>query len=285
MPGVSFRKSGYRKGDTMRGIGKGILAGALISVLAGVPAFAYEEAAVANGGSVSGKVTFKGAVPAPKTFELAKFPQPKFCGTVDSDGNGHRLLREVTVKDGALQDVVVAIEHVEKGKPFKFGGTDTQADTCRFLVQGGPSHFVGVVMKKAEFRVTNMDADPSDPKTATGVLHNPHLYEEVGSASSTIFNLPLPDKGGVVNKPVILRKKESVLHMQCDQHNYMNSYYYPVDNPYYAIVGVDGSFTIDGLPPGEYEVHAWHPTLGTQEAKVTVAAGGKVTTNFAFASK
>jgi len=91
---------------------------------------------------VSGKITFKGTPPAPKLFDFAKFPQQNFCSKADSDGNGHRMLREVKVKDGALADVVVYIEAIEKGKPFKFNGTDVHADTCRFLVQGGPSTFV-----------------------------------------------------------------------------------------------------------------------------------------------
>jgi hypothetical protein len=269
----------------MQRFGKGLVMATVLSAMIALPAFGYEEAPVANGGSVSGKITFKGAVPAPKEFDLGKFPQPKFCGTVDSDGKGKRFLHDVNVKDGALADVVVAIEHIEKGKPFKFNGTDTNTDVCRFLVQGGPSKFVGVVMKKAEFRVKNLDADPTDPKTVTGVLHNPHLYEESGSASSTIFNLPLPDKGQEIKKPTILRKKDSVLHLQCDQHNYMNSYYYPVENPYYAIVGADGTFSIDGIPPGDYEMHAWHPVLGIQEAKINITAGGKATASFAFAAK
>jgi hypothetical protein len=270
----------------MQGFGKKVALATMLTAMLGMSAFAYDEAPVANGGTVSGKVTFKGTAPAPKSFDLEKFPQPKYCGKEDNDGKGHRLLHDVNIgKDGALGDVVVSIENVEKGKPFKFAGTDTNADICRFLVQGGPSKFVGVAMKKAEFRVKNLDADPTDPKAATGVLHNPHLYEELGSSSSTIFNLPLPNKDQVVNKPTILRKKGSFLHMQCDQHNYMNSYYYPVDNPYYAIVGADGTFSIDGIPPGDYELHAWHPVLGMQEAKINIAAGGKVTTNFSFAAK
>jgi len=262
-----------------------LLIGTILSALLPIGAFGYEETTVTNGGSVVGIITFKGPVPPPKEFEFSKFPQPKFCGQVDNDGKGHRLFREATVgKDGCLSDVVVSIEKIEKGKPFTFNGTDTHADICRFLVQGGPSQLVGVVMKKAEFRVKNMDADPTDPKTATGVLHNPHLYEEYGSSNSTIFNLPLPEKGQEIKKPVILRKKESILHLQCDQHNYMNSYYYPIDNPYYAIVASDGRFTIGEIPPGEYEIYAWHPTLGKQETKIKVIAGGKTIANFLFSA-
>jgi hypothetical protein len=246
----------------------------------------YEATSVTNGGSVNGKIIFNGEVPSPKSFDLDKFPQPKFCGKVDSDEKGHRLLHDVNVgKDGVLADVVVSIENIEKGKPFKFAGTDTNADICRFLVQNGPSKFVGVAMKKAEFRVKNLDADPTDPKAATGVLHNPHLYEELGSSTSTIFNLPLPNKDQVINKPTILRKKGSFLHMQCDQHNYMNTYYYPVENPYYAVVGADGTFGIDGIPPGDYELHAWHPILGIREAKINITAGGTVTQNFSYGIK
>ena len=261
-----------------------VMAGALS--LIGTPMVsAYEEAPVPDGGTITGKVTFKGAVPAPKEFDFAKFPNPKFCEQADSDGKGHRLVQQVNVKNGALADVVVFIEEIEKGKPFKFDGTDVKTNICRFQVQGGPSTLTGVVVKKAEIRILNTDADPTDPKAATGVLHNPHAYEQVGASSSTIFNLPLPEKGQVIKKPVILRKKESEMKIQCDQHNYMEVYFQPVENPYYAIVNEDGTFTIDGVPPGTYELHAFHPILGKQEVKVTVPAKGKATADFAFAAK
>lgn len=242
----------------------------------------YTGGAVSGGGSVSGKVTFKGTRPEPKKFDLKKFPNADFCAKI-SDGKGNRELVEVKVgKDGALSDVVVYIEGITKGKEFKFAGTDVEADACQFLVKGGPSEFVGVVMKKADIRVKNNDADPNDPKAATGVLHNPHGYEVAGASNSTTFNVPLAEKGAVVTKKVVLRKKESQMKLECDQHNYMNTHFLPVSNPYYAIVGADGTFTIDQIPPGDYEIEAWHPILGKQEGKVSVAANGKATANFTF---
>ena len=245
----------------------------------------YKEAPVANGGSVSGKIMFKGTPPPPKEFDLAKFPQPKYCGQVDNDGKGHRLLHDVNVSNGMLADVVVYIEDVHTGKPFKFNGTDVKASLCRFLVQGGPSELVGVVQNKSDIRVLNTDADPSDPKSASGVLHNPHGYEVKGHASSTLFNKPLPNKGQTLDEKLHFHKHESSMLMQCDQHNFMNAYFLPVNNPYYAIVGKDGTFSIDGVPPGTYDLKAWHPILGEEEQKITVAANGKVTSNFEFKPK
>lgn len=269
----------------MKELVAGIALFGAISFLSLPVALAYEEAPVSGGGAVTGKITFKGTPPEPKLFDFAKFPQPGFCAKADSDGKGHRMLHEVKVKDGALGDVVVYIEEIEKGKPFKFKGTDVNADTCRFLVQGGPSTMVGVVMNRNEIRVTNQDADPSDPKSADGVLHNPHGYEVKGDSNNTLFNKPLPTKGMVLTQKLIFRKKESFMLMQCDQHNFMNAWFHPVDNPYYAIVGEDGKFSIDDIPPGTYEIYAFHPTLGTEEQKLTVAAGGKATVNFEFKPK
>jgi hypothetical protein len=38
----------------------------------------------------------------------------------------------------------------------------------------------------------------------------------------------------------------------------------------------DGSFTIDGVPPGTYTLVAWHERTKKAEQKVTVGAGGAV---------
>ena len=250
------------------------------------PKVKYEGGTVSDGGTLTGKVLFKGNIPAPKTFELLKFPNVGFCEkSPNADGKGNVLLKEVSVgADGALQDVVIYIPSIMKGKAFDFKGTDVKANQCRFLAQGGPSTFSGVTMNKAEFRVLNTDADPNDPKAATGVLHNPHAYEITGVKSKTIFNVPLPNKGQMINKKMKLRKvkKGSFVKLECDQHNFMNAYFLPVQNPYYAIVGEDGSFSIDGIPAGEYEVQAWHPTLGRVSETITVAAGGTASASFTF---
>ena len=259
-----------------------------VSLLSATFVFAeYAEAPVSGGGTVSGKITFKGTPPPPKSFELAKFPQPKFCGEVDSEG-GKRLRHDVKVKNGMLGDVVVYIENVEKGKPFKFGGTDVHADHCRFLVQGGPSQEVGVVMKKAEIRFTNMDADPSEEKSKEGVLHNPHGYEIKGAQSTTLFNKPLPKKGQTIKeviKPISFKKEDSFMKAECDQHNYMNAWFLPVQNPYYAIVGEDGTFSIGDIPPGKYKIEAFHPTLGFVKKEIEIPSGGKATVDFEFSAK
>ena len=244
-------------------------------------AVAYEDGE-AGKAVVEGIITFKGDPPIPFRFDLMKFPNPKFCAQVDTDEEGNRVVQQVNVNNGKLQDVVVYIQDITTGKPFKFNGTDVKINLCRLLVQGGPSTLVGVVVKGAEIRILNDDADPSDPKAAKGVLHNPHAYEVLGDQSSTIFNLPLPDKGQVIKKPVILRKKGSVMKLQTDQQNFMEAYFYPVENPYYAIVGPTGAYEIDQIPPGKYTIIAWHPILGTREKEIEVGAMGKVTVNFEF---
>lgn len=257
----------------------------------------YETAPVANGGVLSGKVSFKGAQPAPEKFEFAKFPQPKFCSQAGSDskpgtGEGYRLRQDVKVNNGALEDVVVYITNVTKGKAFAAANTKLKAETCQFLMEGGPSKSVGVVLnakdsgaKDPTIEVTNTDADPSDPKTVEGVLHNPHGYEIQGKVSSTLFNKPVPKKGQTLPIKVEKRwfkKDGSFVKIECDQHNYMNVWALPVSSPYYAIVNADGTFSIDQIPPGKYDVQAFHPKLGFQTAQIDVAAGGKVAANFEF---
>jgi hypothetical protein len=244
----------------------------------------YQEVAVADGGTISGAILFSGSPPKPRLYQLNQFPQPDYCGKVDNDGNGNRVVHEVAVTDGMLSDVVVAVKQVPRGKPFHIGAVEVTADTCRFLVHGA-STFVGVVKNNEPFHVVNLDADPGNPELAGGVLHNPHGYEINGAFNATLFNKALPLKGEEMTTTVRLRKRGTVVKLECDQHNYMTAYFYPVDNPYYAVVGKSGTFVIDQLPPGTYQLHAWHPILGERIQTVTVTAHETATVNFTFTAK
>ena len=58
-----------------------------------------------------------------------------------------------------------------------------------------------------------------------------------------------------------------------------------LDHPFFAVTGPDGKFEIKGLPPGEYEIEAWHETFGTKTATVKVGAKETKTQDFTFDKK
>jgi hypothetical protein len=48
---------------------------------------------------------------------------------------------------------------------------------------------------------------------------------------------------------------------------------------------VQGGFSIDGIPPGDYLVEVWHEDLGVKSARATVAVSGTVQLDFTYSSK
>src|SRR6266566_2120892 len=76
----------------------------------------YQEISVKNGGTITGKVTLKGAIPVPRVFPLVLYPFGPFCKKI-SDGQGNVRLMEFTVDPTrGLQDSIVAVQQVKKGK-------------------------------------------------------------------------------------------------------------------------------------------------------------------------
>jgi hypothetical protein len=63
----------------------------------------------------------------------------------------------------------------------------------------------------------------------------------------------------------------------------MSAYIGVFSHPFFSTTSTDGTFTIEGLDPGTYEISAWHERLGTQTASVTVGDGGTVSQDFTFA--
>ena len=176
-------------------------------------------------------------------------------------------------KDGGLKGAVVAVRDIED-KAFIDGykGTEVVGEFCEFLP------FSGVVVAQKSFRVENHDSDPDDPKSVKGVLHNPHSFFVKGASSSTDFNIALAEKGSKLDKPAKFKggqeKTGTTYRLQCDQHEFMQSFFLPVWNPYYAVVKDDGTFEIKDVPPGKHKILAWHPKAGQVEMEVDVPEGG-----------
>ena len=245
--------------------------------------WAYDEIPVTDGGSISGTVTMIGGKPTPKGYNLITFPDPVYCGRI-STGTGWRILDEFAMGAGnGLKDVVVVLTDATKGKPFKFEPLTIEARDCRFLP------FVTVVKDGADVVVMNMDP----------VMHDIQAYETSQLGPRVLFNTPLPMNphhkrvvtaeshehlpGQPVKEEIHMTKGRRLFVMQCGFHAYMESWGFAVDNPYYALTGDGGTFTLTDVPPGEYTLMAWHPGVGTTLQKTVTVTGKDVTTaDFSF---
>jgi plastocyanin len=77
-------------------------------------------------------------------------------------------------------------------------------------------------------------------------------------------------------------RPEIMIRVKCNIHSWMKAWIGVVDNPYFAVTGMDGSFEIHNLPPGSYTIAAWQEALGTQEQQITVAPSGNAALTFTF---
>lgn len=224
----------------------------------------YEEAPVKDGGTLGGKVVLQGTPPPSRIFHLIFSPNIDFCGRV-SDGKGNRLMKEFRVSDGGgLQGAIVAVVGVERGKPFDYRPEITIQD-CRI------SPFVTPVRNNHPVHLVN-----NDP-----IAHDVQAYTLKEDYTFAMFNKPLTPKSSAV-KQVKMRPGHYILRTQCGVHDYMQSWGMAIGNPYFAVTAADGTFTIPDLPPGTYDVIAWHPHLKVQAQQVTISENGKADLIFQF---
>ncbi len=93
----------------------------------------------------------------------------------------------------------------------------------------------------------------------------------------------MPKQGMRVTKT--FNQNEVMVKIKCDVHSWMAAYVGVLDHPYYAVSDVAGNFKIGPLPPGTYEIEAWHEKLGTMTQSVTVGDNATATADFTFAAK
>jgi hypothetical protein len=193
------------------------------------------------------------------------------------------LERIIVGPGGGVENTVVYLVDVTRGKAMDLPETRRLLDqkSCRYIPH------VSLVPADTEFRLKS-----SDP-----ILHTVHME---GAAD---FNLPFPFQNQFIARTL---HKPGVIDLKCNAgHLWMNGVVLVVRHPYYAVTDDHGDFELTNVPPGEYQIAAWHeswkvareePTLDvasqkmtkrlffgepiTIQKKVEVKAGAKATVNF-----
>lgn len=221
----------------------------------GAAAYAYDGGPVANGGTISGQVKVQGTVPPPKTLEVTK--DKEVCGQ-------HELKDEelLVSSGGGLQNAVVSIVNITKGKPFAPAEVQFDQQGCKYVPH------VLVFPAGSTVKINNDD----------GILHNIHTY----STKNAPINRAQPKFKKTIEEKFA---EPEVIKVTCDAHGWMQGWFVSQDNPYFVATDADGNFKLTDVPAGEYEVKVWHGKLGEKTQKVTVPAGGDAKANFELAVK
>ena len=229
-----------------------------------LPAFAYQEINVQNGGTIKGNAKMTGNMPFPRVYHLILFPNIDMCAEVDTDDEMNRVLDDFKVSPaGGLKDVAITLEHVEAGKPFNKEPINILSENCKFFPD------LNFIRQGESFKVDNLDA----------VMHNSQVYQK--ERGKILLNIPIPAEE-VSDGIVTFKKKYKIMQMICGMHEFMQTWGYRVQNPYFYKTDDQGNYNIGDIPPGEYIVNAWHYLMKPQKRKIKIAAGETIDLSFVF---
>jgi len=226
--------------------------------------WAYQEVEVNNGGTLQGKSILVGDIPPPRVYHLVLFPNIDMCAEIDTDDNMNRVLLDfIKDKNNGLKDVVISLEKVESGKPFSKDPVNILSENCKFTPE------VNVIQQGGTFFVDNQDA----------VMHNSQVYQK--EQGKILLNIPIPAEE-ISEGKVVFKKNYKIFQMICGMHEFMQTWGFRVQNPYYYKTQVDGNYKIDNIPPGEYKVVAWHYLMKVRTKNIKIGAGETINLDFEF---
>jgi hypothetical protein len=208
------------------------VAAVVLALVAAVSAQDYQVIPVRNGGTINGTVKWSGPMPHLIPFVINK--DPLIC---DPNSQKTRDLERLIVgSQGGVANTVVFLKDISHGKAMDLPQQRRFLDQrrCRY-----EPHIL-LVPSNASLQMKSSDA----------TLHTIHMD---GAAT---YNLPFPFTNQVITRDM---PTVGLVNLRCNGgHTWMNAEMFVVPHPYYAVTDESGKFELSDVPPGEYEIVAWH---------------------------
>ena len=204
-----------------------------------------------------GQVRFAGQPPAGAVIDMSA---DAYCRDQHDEALVDRPVR--VGPEGGLADVLVRVV----GAPMAGAAPEGEA----LLDQAGCLYTPRAVAVRV--------GQPLVIRNSDATLHNVRVVP----ASNAGFNLGQPMRG--IQSTRSFETAEIGIPVRCDIHGWMTASIHVIEHEFFDITGENGSFTLPALPAGDYEIEAWHPTLGSVSGQATVTAGGAAPLTLEFSS-
>ena len=213
------------------------------------PAAAYTTVVVATPGTVTGSVTLKSPLVPLMPIETGN--EAALCGPSVPDESAQ-------IKGGGLVGVVVWLDGLRSGKALGLERrVELESDHCKL------SPRVQAAAVGSAVNIIGHDDFLQHLRFTAGGETLPRATILLGGGEQVIpTELPFKVPGMVAVRDA--------------GHAWTRAYLAVFDHPYFAVTGAGGAFTIDGVPPGKYTLHAWHERTSVARQAVDVGANGAV---------
>jgi len=108
---------------------------------------------------------------------------------------------------------------------------------------------------------------------------DPFFHNVFSLSRGASFDLGRFPRGETKSKKLLTA---GLVKVYCHIHSHMTASIMVFDHPFFRMPSAAGNFTLENVPPGSYEVVAWHERIGENLSPVTVEAGRVARVEFAL---
>jgi plastocyanin len=207
--------------------------------------------------TLTGSIDFTGKVPGARTIDTS-------ADSVCTDAFPNLTTDWLIVNKGKVANVVVYVTNSSVLDMYSWKPPDSTVELAHTGCRYQP-HVLAVQVGQT-VSIVNSDA----------THHNTHPTPRFNKE----WNQTQPPGAPPITQT--FTHPEVAMPVKDNQHPWEKAYVAVFKHPYFSITDANGDFKIEGLPPGEYELVAWHEEMGEKKMPLTVLPGESKSVGFTF---